>query len=240
MTPPAKIGPWVFEPENARLIGEGGERRLEDRAARTLALLCAHRGKLVTRDEILTEIWGGRTVSENSVAIVMRDLRRALDDDAKQPRFIETVAKRGYRLTPAVPHRRKLTWLAAALSLLVAATLLFIVLVKPPLTIFVEPVRNETGQASYEPLSQALSELVVDGTAKLSGVTVAAHGRLRLEARLALWNGVPTLFLTARDPAGKILWTGYAEGGEDVIAKLTAAKLAEMGKALRHEAGSEE
>lgn len=232
----SRIGPWIFDEEGARLIGEGDERKLEDRAARTLALLCERRGEVVSREDILAAVWNGRAVSDNSVAVVMRDLRRALDDDAKEPRFIETVAKRGYRLARAAPARRKpLILIAAMLIPIVAAGVLFTR--TTPLTI--EPVRNETGQEAYEPLSRALTQVVIDQSAKLNGITLEADAPLRLEGRLILWNGVPALSLTATK-GGHVVWTGIAEGQEDVIAKLTAAKLVEMGGKLHHGAGSDE
>ena len=239
-----QIGQWSFDAADGRLTGAGGERKLEDRAARTLALLCERRGGIVSQEEILQAVWNGRAVSANSVAVVIRDLRRALDDDARQPRFIETVAKRGYRLAPAAAPARTplLPWLAiVAVIAAVAGTALTS---QSRLVLAVEAVRNETGQDSYEPLSHALSQVVIGEAAKLTGVTVAppdADARLRLEAHLILWNGTPALQLTATDPAdGHVAWTGMAEGGEDVIARLTAAKIGEFGRKLRHGAGSDE
>jgi len=238
-----RIGHWIFDADGARLTGRGEERHLEDRAARTLALLCERRGDVVSREDILAAVWNGRAVSDNSVAVVMRDLRKALDDDARQPRFIETVAKRGYRLAPpVVPARRKRIWPVAAAGAAVLALGLYLFLYRPPVVLAVEPVHNETGQEAYEPLSRALTEVVIGETARMKGVAVAARdARLRLEGRLILWNGVPALGLTVTDPVnGHVVWTGMAEGGEDVIAKLTAAKLGELGRKLRHRTGLDE
>jgi DNA-binding winged helix-turn-helix (wHTH) protein len=240
-----RIGQWIFDADRARLTGEGGERRLEDRAARTLALLCERRGEVVTREEILAVVWSGRAVSENSVAVVMRDLRKALDDDARSPRFIETVAKRGYRLAlDDVPARRKpirMILAGAALALAaIAAVLLFPS--RPAVVMTVTPVLNETGQDSYEPLARALTQVVIDETARLDGVTLSeTNARLRLDGRLILWNGVPALSVSVSNPAtGHVVWTGMAEGGQDVIAKLAAARLDELGRRLRHGAGLDE
>jgi DNA-binding winged helix-turn-helix (wHTH) protein len=239
-----RIGQWRFDAESGRLVAGEEERKLEDRAARTLALLCERRGEIVSREDSLAAVWGGRAVSENSVAVVMRDLRRALDDDAKEPRFIETVAKRGYRLAPAAA-RRKMIWpVTAGVAMVFAIVAGFAFGQRHPVVIAVESVRNETGQEQYAPLSSALTQVVVDQAAKLDGVAVVsaeAPARLRLEGRLILWNGIPALGLTATDPAnGHVVWTGMVEGREDVIAKLTAAKLDDLGRRIRHGAGSEE
>src|SRR5688572_15094447 len=98
MTDALRIGDWTFDPAAGELRRGAERRRLEDRAARTLALLVRRRGEVVSQAEIAAEVWNGRTVSPNSLPVVIADLRRALDDDAREPRFIETVAKRGYRL----------------------------------------------------------------------------------------------------------------------------------------------
>lgn len=101
--PAHKIGPWTFTPSRNELEDKGVRVHLEDRAARVLDLLCGHRGEVVSREMLLKAVWQGRALSENSVAVVISDLRRALGDDARTPLFIETVAKRGYRLLPAGP-----------------------------------------------------------------------------------------------------------------------------------------
>jgi TolB-like protein/Flp pilus assembly protein TadD len=64
-----------------------------------LSLLVERRGQLVTREEILERIWGKGVFvdSENSVNTAVRKIRRALNDDADEPRFIITVPARGYR-----------------------------------------------------------------------------------------------------------------------------------------------
>ena len=80
-----RLGSWTFDAEGARLIEGENETPLEHRAARTLEPLCRERGQLVTREAILAHVWEGRSVSANSVAVVIADLRRALGDDAGAP-----------------------------------------------------------------------------------------------------------------------------------------------------------
>ncbi len=92
------LGDWRFDIESAVLTQPGRTKRLENRSALTLELLCRRRGEVVSKAAILGEVWRGRAVSDNSVAIVIADLRRALGEDSRAPVHIETVAKRGYRL----------------------------------------------------------------------------------------------------------------------------------------------
>jgi TolB-like protein/DNA-binding winged helix-turn-helix (wHTH) protein len=82
-----------------RLRCSGREVHLERIPFELLCLLIERRGQLVTREEILERIWGkGFSIdSENAINTAVRKLRRALDDDAQEPRFIITVPARGYR-----------------------------------------------------------------------------------------------------------------------------------------------
>ncbi|KAF1717141.1 hypothetical protein CSC74_08140 [Pseudoxanthomonas yeongjuensis] len=63
-----------------------------------LFVLAAHAGQVVTREQLMTRLWPGLVVGEDSLARTVSKLRQSLGDDAKAPRYIETIAKRGYRL----------------------------------------------------------------------------------------------------------------------------------------------
>jgi DNA-binding winged helix-turn-helix (wHTH) protein len=73
-------------------------------ATRALLLLVRRRGETVTRDELRRELWGETVVCWNlGLNQVVRQVRRALGDDGRSPRFVETVARRGYRLKAELP-----------------------------------------------------------------------------------------------------------------------------------------
>src|SRR6266700_7603699 len=69
-----------------------------------LLLLVERRGELVTRNEIVERIWGKGVFldTDNSINAAVRKLRQVLDDDAEEPRFIQTVTGMGYRFVAAV------------------------------------------------------------------------------------------------------------------------------------------
>lgn len=72
--------------------------RLHPQAVRALRLLVSKRPLLVSQEELRKEIWGDLAVEWSAgLHQVMRQLRRALGDDARAPRYIETVPRRGYR-----------------------------------------------------------------------------------------------------------------------------------------------
>ena len=235
-----RIGDWRFDVEGAALTRGDETRRLEDRAARTLDLLCRRRGEVVTQNEIVAEVWNNRHVSPNSVAVVIRDLRRALDDDARDPRHIATVNRRGYRLLApgAAPARRDAgLWMAdlaaVVVGLVLTAGALALRPASPgPLAVVVEQTVNATGAAAYDPLASALSELVRNDMSAAPGLRVLTPGAgrrgeaLNLSSRLVVWNARPTLSLTVTDPeTGAVVWSGMAIGQPDVIAGKATALL---------------
>lgn len=63
-----------------------------------LFLLASQAGQVVTREQLMATLWPGLVVGEDSLARTVSKLRQSLGDDAKAPRYIETIAKRGYRL----------------------------------------------------------------------------------------------------------------------------------------------
>ncbi|MEM6796608.1 MAG: winged helix-turn-helix domain-containing protein, partial [Acidobacteriota bacterium] len=69
---------------------------------KTLALLISRPGRLVTKEEFLERVWGGDAVEEGSLASSISEIRGVLGDDAREPRYIETLPKRGYRLIAQV------------------------------------------------------------------------------------------------------------------------------------------
>ena len=93
-----RIGPWMLDPASGELIKGDAQIRLAPKTASLLALLAAKPGEVVAREEIETALWPGVTVGEDSLARLVSKLRKALGDDPKAPRFIETLPKRGYRL----------------------------------------------------------------------------------------------------------------------------------------------
>jgi transcriptional activator of cad operon len=93
-----RIGEWRLRPDLGRLEGPAGERRLEPRTADLLRLLAARSGEVLTKEELLAAVWRGVHVSDETLTNAVYELRKALGDDARSPRYIQTLARRGYRL----------------------------------------------------------------------------------------------------------------------------------------------
>ena len=93
-----QIGEWRVDARAGRLNRDGAERAVEPKVMDLLVLLAASPGAVVTREEIFSTLWPDTVVGEDTLARVISKLRKALDDDPKAPRYIETISKRGYRL----------------------------------------------------------------------------------------------------------------------------------------------
>ncbi|MDQ0465497.1 DNA-binding winged helix-turn-helix (wHTH) protein [Caulobacter ginsengisoli] len=248
-----ELGDWIFTPAAQELRRGEARVRLEHRAARALELLCERRGEVVTQAELIQRLWQGRQVSDNSLAVVIGDLRRALGDNARQPRFVETVAKAGYRLiapaqaNPSNPRRREVLALAAA-GLAAVAVWGGYRLFKPgPRLVVVEPVENATGEAAYDALAQACSGLILTDLGQEAGLRLRRRspgapipaGAVRLTARLTLWSGQPYLVLTAEE-GSSVIWSGAAFGLEASLPAKVKAQLADLAATLRGDHPSRE
>src|SRR5262245_1674046 len=82
---------------NERLLHDGDVVSLTPKAFAVLRRLVEDRGQLVKKDDLLRSVWRDTHVSDGVLRVIILEIRRALDDDSGQPRFIETVPRRGYR-----------------------------------------------------------------------------------------------------------------------------------------------
>ena len=89
--------PFRLDPVNAQLWRGDQEIRLRRKTFDVLLYLVDHPGQLVTKAALLDAIWAEVTVSDSMPATYVAELRKALGDEARVPRFIETVHGRGYR-----------------------------------------------------------------------------------------------------------------------------------------------
>lgn len=99
---PIYISDWLVEPSLGRLSRGSQEVRLEPKVMQVLLRLAHEPGEVVTREQIENDVWAGRVVGYDSLATAIIKLRKAFDDNSKDPAIIETVPKRGYRLIAPV------------------------------------------------------------------------------------------------------------------------------------------
>jgi pimeloyl-ACP methyl ester carboxylesterase/class 3 adenylate cyclase len=87
---------------SGRLSGPSGPIPLAPKALAVLEYLAARPGQLIGKDELLAAIWPGVFLGDGALKVCVSEIRRALDDDARKPRIIETAHRRGYRFIAEV------------------------------------------------------------------------------------------------------------------------------------------
>lgn len=99
-----RFGVFEADLENARLTRKGVRIRLQEQPFTILAMLLERSGQIVTREELRQKLWpeGTYVGFDGSLNAALNRLRSALDDDADNPRFVETIPKRGYRFIAPV------------------------------------------------------------------------------------------------------------------------------------------
>jgi TolB-like protein/Tfp pilus assembly protein PilF len=97
-----RLADWLVEPDLNRITREGKTIRIEPKVIEVLVCLADHAGEVVSKKEIIRKVWPDTYVSDDVLLYSVSSLRRALGDDPGDPRFIETIPRRGYRLITPV------------------------------------------------------------------------------------------------------------------------------------------
>ncbi len=91
------FGPYRLDLHTGQLWRGKQEVRLTLKAAAVLRYLLARAGHVVTKDELFASVWSDTVVSDTALTSCIQELRHALHDDARKPRYLETVHRRGFR-----------------------------------------------------------------------------------------------------------------------------------------------
>lgn len=129
-----EVGEWQVFPALNRIARRGESVPLQNLSMQVLLYLTQQPGAVATYDELLEALWPGRYVAEDAVHRRIADLRRNLHDNARAPRYIETIPKRGYRLIATVQRpvcRERARPILTRSVLAIAATLAALLLIWP-------------------------------------------------------------------------------------------------------------
>ena len=127
-------GEWTISPDRNLLVHGNEQAGVEPRLMDVLVHLTEHAGEVVSKQALVDSVWDGRWVTDDVLTVTIYALRKVLGDDARRPRYIETVSRRGYRwiapVASAAPEsvptqsdgpfeaatvwRRRMPWRAAA------------------------------------------------------------------------------------------------------------------------------
>lgn len=99
---PLQVGQWRVAPDLNQIARGDEVVVLEPKVMALLVVLAAHPGAVVSRDELMAAVWHGVVVGDNALTQVVIKLRKALGDTAREPAYVQAIAKKGYRLMAPV------------------------------------------------------------------------------------------------------------------------------------------
>ncbi|MEK7403709.1 MAG: winged helix-turn-helix domain-containing protein, partial [Acidobacteriota bacterium] len=99
-----RLGEWLVQPSLDRISRGQEVAHLRPKLMDLLVFLAQNAGRVVTRDEIIEHVWERQFIAESVLSHCLAELRQCLQDDVKRPGFIETIAKRGYRVIAPVSY----------------------------------------------------------------------------------------------------------------------------------------
>jgi DNA-binding winged helix-turn-helix (wHTH) protein len=235
-----RVGDWCVRPASGQ-ISRGEETvRLEARTMRLLVCLAERAGEIVSIDELLDRAWSGVTVAPDSVYQAVASLRRLLGDDPKQPTYIATVPRLGYKLVAPVepwddsiarlgspPSRSRYPgYLLAGLAVALVAALLLAVWIArdkskqgeaaagtagSPIAIAVMPFLDLTDAMRHEIFVDGMTEELVDRLSRVPGIRVpAARTSLSFKGKGTTIRDVATALGTPYVLDGSVRQSGKA------------------------------
>lgn len=111
---PFFVGDWHVDPQLGRIKNSQNSVKLEPKVMTVLVCLANDAGDVISREQLESIAWAGRIVGYDSLATTIIKLRKAFEDDSRNPQVIETVPKRGYRLIAPVSLAKAVNTEAAA------------------------------------------------------------------------------------------------------------------------------
>jgi DNA-binding winged helix-turn-helix (wHTH) protein len=97
-----RLDSWLVQPSLNTISRNGTSAQLEPKVMAVLVCLAAHHAEPVSKEQLLHAVWRNTFVCDGVLTRSIFKLRRVFEDPAKQPRVIQTIAKRGYRLVVPV------------------------------------------------------------------------------------------------------------------------------------------
>ncbi|HXZ78817.1 MAG TPA: winged helix-turn-helix domain-containing protein [Terriglobales bacterium] len=199
-----RFGQFELDAQAGELRKNGVRLRLQQQPFQVLAELLANAGRIVTREELQRKLWPADTFVDFDVGLntAIRKIRQTLDDDADRPRYIETVAKRGYRfIAPVSPVNGSTPIIAAASS----------VPLSTDTTAAIEPA-SPPPRSHFRWLAVALIGAVVGAGGTLAIWKYISRSPELRERRLTANSGEAALKAAAISPDGKLLAYADATG----------------------------
>lgn len=169
-----RFGEVVVDTALHRVLVAGVPRELEPKSFRLLKFLIEQRDRVVRKEEILAAVWSGTSVSDNALSRAIAQIRKAIGDDSKQPNYLQTVPKVGYRLIAAVePVGPAAVAGRGDQGLPVAAPVVAERSDDPSIAVL--PFANLSADEANEYIADGLAEEILNSLARISELKVIAR-----------------------------------------------------------------
>ena len=239
------FGDFVIDRADERVLGPDGPLRLGHKAYRVLLALAEHEGRLLTKDALFSSVWDGTIVSDSALTSVIKELRRALRDESRTPRYIESVYGRGYRLiAPVRPVQSMARPTATARRVEEAQD----PMEGEPPVVLVSAFRDEAVRERHPHVASELREEVLSGLSRFREIQLVADNRDEEEAAQARrhergyqltatllpdGDGAKIIARARRLTDRRVVWaetmaladTGTAGGVEKIVRRIVGAAL---------------
>ena len=161
---------FLLDPAEQLLLRQNGEAvPLTPKAFLTLLALLQNSGRTVEKEELLREVWPGTFVEEGNLTVTIFMLRKALGEGKTEPKFIQTVPRRGYRFIAPVKEVQTLERARVSRSSGAGGD-------GERMSVAVLPLLNVSGDASAEYLSDGITESIINTLSQLPALRVLARG----------------------------------------------------------------
>ena len=157
-----QVGPWLVAPSLNSISCKGATVRLEPKVMEVLVCLAEHAGETLPKETLFHAVWPDTFVTDDVLTHSISELRRAFEDDAREPRIIQTIPKRGYRLV--APVNAAIPPAATAPAAPVARD-----------SIVVLPFINMSANTENEFFSDGITEEIINALAQIKELHVVAR-----------------------------------------------------------------
>lgn len=242
-----RFGEYLLDRSDERLLGPDGPIKIGNKAYQVLLALLEQEGRLLTKEALFTSVWDGTFVSESALTSVIKELRRALNDGSRAPRFIESVYGRGYRfLHPVERCEARLRETRAPPPLAPSAAPAQPVAAQPPVVI-VSTFEDGAVRGDFPHCAAQLREEVLSGLARFREIQLVTDDGLRRGSALDAGargyrltatlmpeqDGVRVLARASRTDDGRVVWAetlslardGTAAGVQTIVRRIVGSAL---------------
>lgn len=215
-----RFGEFVLDPDSRQLFRGGAEVHLQPKAFDLLDLLVRSRPKALSKQHIRGQVWPETAVGDASVTVAVAELRSALGDDAKEPRYVRTVYGFGYAFAgeaqaekaggaPSTGVAPRVLWEKRVIPLVEGENVLgrdedvTVRIDAPGVSRRHACIRVDGSDATIEDLGSKNGTYVGDGTSPITGPTALPDdSRLRLGRVLLVFRSSPEAGSTMTEHRG--------------------------------------